>query len=95
MKVFVKGDEDAPTEIDVAFLDGYSVGDTLLEGVMFACTVHNGKIRVEVDPSCAKYFSGLNEKRWLAEMTEFANSEDCDSFLANPQGTEDAWLIEN
>ena len=84
---------------DMVLADGYSVGDRLLEGVMFECrfiTVDPGgeqKIVVNIQPECASYFSGLNETRWLREMQAAVNA-DYDSFIA-PDGKGDAWIEED
>lgn len=92
MQFFKDDGENEPTPIPVAFFDGYSVGDTLLEGVMFQCTIIGDKIAVKVTDSCAKYFEGLNTTKWLKEVSLAVNDPDCDSFLANEQGDCDAYL---
>lgn len=61
----------------MALLDGYSVGDRLLEGVMFECRKNDdGTFDVKVSPECAPYFSNLNEAKWLAAMKEYAEETD-------------------
>lgn len=89
-------DDDTPdgAELgDVAYIDGYSVGDTLLEGCMFECRIVGDKIEVKVTDDCAKYFSGLNQEMWLKEISEFVNSDDCDTFQAyNRAVSPDAWI---
>lgn len=92
MQFFKDDGENDPTPITEAFVDGYSVGDTLLEGVIFRCTIVGDKIAVKVTDDCAKYFSGLNETKWLKAVSEEVNDPDFDSFLANEQGTVDAYL---
>lgn len=92
MQFFKDDGVNDPTPIPEAFFDGYSVGDTLLEGVIFRCTIVGDKIAVRVTDDCAKYFSGLNEAKWLKEVSEAVNDPDCDSFLADERGTVDAYL---
>lgn len=87
-------------EIDVAYLDGYAVGDRLLEGVMFECRIDpttgpDWNITVNVCPQHAEYFTALNHEMWLTKMTDYANDKYVDSFLANVEGTEDAYLEED
>lgn len=92
MQFFKDDGVNDPTPIPVAFFDGYSVGDTLLEGCMFECTINGDLIEVKVTDSCAKYFEGLNTKKWLKEVSLAVNDPDCDSFLADESGTVDAYL---
>jgi hypothetical protein len=67
--------------IESAVVNGYAVGDTLLEQVYFTCTIGpNGKISVVVTPECANYFQTLNQKKWLKEVRDFVNRPGCDSF---------------
>lgn len=54
-------------------IDGYEVGDRVLEDVMFDVTFKNGKVtKVTVEPSAADYFEGLNTKMWLKEVKNTA-----------------------
>jgi hypothetical protein len=89
--------------VEFALIDGYSIGDTLLEGVMFECRLELDEageqvVSVNIEPQCAEYFSNLNEKKWLALVHQTVNAKrggewDCDSFLA-PDGRADAWIEE-
>jgi hypothetical protein len=46
-------------------IDGYPVGDRLLEGVLFQVSFDNkNKIKVEIEPSCYEYFESLNKSKW-------------------------------
>jgi hypothetical protein len=84
---------------DVVLVDGYSVGDKLLEGVMFECRFFQvdpdaeQKIVVNIQPACAEYFSGLNETKWLRAVTAAVNDPNYDSFLASDEKG-DAWIEE-
>ena len=66
--------------------DGYTVGDRLLEGVDFECTVDPSldppKITsVKVVPEAKEYFSQLNEAEWLKRVEEAAQ-ETIDDIMA-------------
>lgn len=86
-------------------LDGYVVGDRLLEGAMFRVFpaegwTHHGlkgkHLGVSVEPSCAEYLSALNPK-WIKEVLEYAedtgegNCPDCEYECSSmdPKG----WLL--
>jgi hypothetical protein len=66
--------------IEYIEVDGYHVGDRLLEDVMFRVIpdgehpVIAGKPvnRVEVEPDAVPYFSELNEQLWLRRVLEYA-----------------------
>ena len=60
-----------------AMFDGYSVGDTLLEGITFIATVNEDhSMSVEVDSKDVEYFSDFNEKKWLKAALDFAENTD-------------------
>ena len=64
--------------VDCVLFDGYTVDDRLLEGVMFECR-HDEKRHINVNgvQKCfAKYFSDLNEKKWLKEVEEVVQDYD-------------------
>lgn len=62
-------------------LDGYTVGDRLLEGVMFnyeievisyeECKV----LSIEVDNSAKLYFEDLNQQKWLEVMKDYVEDD--------------------
>ena len=57
---------------DIALFDGYSVGDRLLEGVMFEVRKNDDdSFDVQITAEHSEYFSGLNEKKWLKEIREY------------------------
>ena len=62
--------------VDHAILDGYAVGDRLLEGVKFMVTILNDKVIANVHPEDADYFKRLNQKKWLKEVRKFAAETD-------------------
>lgn len=56
--------------IDYILLNGYSIGDRLLEDVMFQVTVEvfpdeSFSYRVIIDPDSEGYFSQFNQEMWL------------------------------
>jgi hypothetical protein len=56
-----------------AWFDGYSIGDRLLEGVKFICTVlDDGTLSVEVHERHRSYVSDLNEEKWLTRALDYA-----------------------
>lgn len=65
-------------EVDHVLMDGYGVGDRLLEGVMFKITVKKEKFQetliAKVDEQGEAYFksNGISAKKWEKEMTEDA-----------------------
>jgi hypothetical protein len=64
-----------------AYVDGYSFGDRLLEGVMFRITLVGNKFKAEVPPEFATYMEDLNEKKWLKAAEECC--EEIDVFHAS------------
>lgn len=62
--------------IRMAYLDGYAVGDVLLEGVRFEVAISDGQIKVRTHPDDADYMSDLNEKKWIAEARKVADGYD-------------------
>lgn len=75
MKTF-KCDTCGP--VDHVLLDGYPVGDRLLEGVLFEIRfTKNGKsYTASTTKDDAEYMSQLNVKRWRKEMVEYAKGTD-------------------
>jgi hypothetical protein len=68
-------DDNGPITPQVAYVDGYSFGDRLLEGVMFEIAVlpnQEGLLELvcnRVDPSCRDYMSQFDTKKvaWWCE----------------------------
>lgn len=54
-------------------IDGYSVGDRLLEGVLFDVVFQNKTVvSVNVQEDCESYFENLNTTKWLRAIKEYA-----------------------
>lgn len=76
--------EDGRTT-QTAFLDGYSFGDRLLEGVMVKCFLdENGFLEVSFVEDAEPYMCQLNEEYWLKQALEYA--EKTDIFCEKEQG---------
>ncbi len=74
-----------------AKLDGYSVGETLLEGMYFLLTVNDdGTLSVETPQSAKDYMSKLNEERWLKQALDYVKDNDLFEGL---DGLEDINLV--
>jgi hypothetical protein len=67
-------------EVDHVLMDGYNVGDRLLEGVMFEIRVKKEKFQevlvAKLDEQGQAYFknNGISAKKWEKEMTDDARS---------------------
>ena len=79
-------------EVEKVYIDGYPVGDRLLEGVMFECVIRGERVVVTgVTPTCEAYFDCLNRTKWIREVEEFAQTRDL--FCVDPSGSgDDAWI---
>lgn len=76
------------TPVEGGWIDGYHVGDRLLENVMFFCSIDpKGKIAVQVRSSDSGYFNNLAKKKWLTAIREYAATNDC--FHSTDAGTDD------
>lgn len=85
MKTFLKVlDDDTYQKVDVAYIDGYDVGDRILDGVMFEVRVINDKFVVKVSPSHEWYFQKLNAEYWYPRLVEYCHT--LDLFYADPCG---------
>lgn len=74
-----------------AKLDGYRVGDRLLEGMHFLLTINDdGTLSVETPQSAKDYMSKLNEERWLKKALDYAKDND---FFEGLDGIEDINLV--
>lgn len=57
----------------VFLVDGYSIADTLLEGVEFHVHFKGDKIlSVKVDPKHADFFSNFNESKFISAVEKYA-----------------------
>ena len=74
-----------------AKLDGYSVGERLLEGMHFLLTINDdGRLSVETPQSAKDYMSKLNEERWLKQALDYVKDNDLFEGL---DGLEDINLV--
>tara|TARA_B100000900_G_scaffold139574_1_gene118286 strand:- start:4 stop:414 length:411 start_codon:yes stop_codon:yes gene_type:complete len=74
-----------------AKLDGYRVGERLLEGMHFLLTINDdGRLSVETPQSAKDYMSKLNEERWLKKALDYAKDND---FFEGLDGLEDINLV--
>lgn len=66
-------------DTDYFLVDGYDVGDTLLEGVLFEIRESKGKLVANTPEDAKGYLAELNEKLWLKRVAKYAadSSEDC------------------
>ena len=64
--------------VTTALLDGYKVGDRVLEEVMFRITIDDDELKAEIREDCAEYFKTLNRKMWLKNIHKALNSGDLD-----------------
>lgn len=71
---FLNNNDDQFIEIPekVFLIDGYNIGDRLLEGVMFEINFNEKDIIINVEKESKNYFSNLNEKKWLKEVRKQA-----------------------
>jgi uncharacterized protein (UPF0335 family) len=77
--------------IKTAQFDGYSIGDRLLEGLMFQVDIQDdGTMKVYVKPNDQKWFDQFNTTKWLKEAQEFAEKND---IFEDPTSGEDCWLV--
>lgn len=77
--------------IKTAQFDGYSIGDRLLEGLMFQVDIQDdGTMKVYVKPNDQKWFDQFNTAKWIKEAQEFAESND---IFEDPISGEDCWPI--
>lgn len=62
---------------EYVLVDGYNVGDRLLEEVMFQVRVAaDKKFTVVIDPTSASYFEKLNKEMWLQKVQKFVEKRD-------------------
>lgn len=90
-KVDVQG--NIVEEVDAVYINGYHVGDRLLEDVMFRIkpTENRKDITVEVVESSADYFNSLNTKKWLKEVKKYAIGYDV--FSLSEDGSDDDGVL--
>lgn len=63
-------------KVNEAYVDGYAVGDRLLEGVVFRITLEGNKFKASTPAEFVTYMEDLNEKKWLKEVEKFCENND-------------------
>lgn len=64
-------------DVKMVTLDGYAIGDRLLEGVMFNITKRkNGTFKAVFAEPDSRYVQGLNKRKWEKDMAEYAAETD-------------------
>ena len=92
MKLMAYTDEECTEShpVDHLFIDGYSFGDRLLEGVMFKLSV---VVEGELTAQCQdKYSKGIDWNYWEKVCVEHALEDDC--FSTTIEGVDDNGYIE-
>lgn len=80
--------DDDGKEYSVAYFDGYSFGDRLLEGVIFkAELLPDGFLEVSTAPKSVSYMEDLNEKKWIEAALKYAIQNDI--FMAHEGGSDE------
>ena len=78
-------------KIDYVLVDGYGIGDRLLEGVMFMVEDKDGKPHtIGVVKESQIYFDDFNKEKFLAEMESFCEHEE-DAYCPKCDGIVDIW----
>ena len=73
----IKFDCEKCGRIEMALLNGYYVGDRLLEGVLFECQQNDdGTFNIQITEDSKEYFSQFNQQMWLTRMVEYAQNID-------------------
>jgi hypothetical protein len=77
--VYISQDFKQSDEIEIPekvfLINGYNFGDRLLEDVYFEVKFKGNKVlSVKVEKDSKDYFSELNQKKWLKEAKEYAES---------------------
>jgi len=57
-------------EINKAVIDGYGIGDRLLEGVWFDIIIQDNQLIVTVDIESKEYFDQFNKELWYKKVKE-------------------------
>ena len=78
---------------ECAYIDGYLVGERLLEGVMFEIRIVGKKFKAKVIDQYKEYFETLNTKKWLKAVESYCAQNDMFSTAA--ENGEDCWVIDD
>lgn len=77
---FIRTDEDGEPieEVKQAWINGYAVGDRMLEDVYFRIRINEARddVLVDVHPQSKEYFDKLNTKHWLKEIKAYVFEND-------------------
>ena len=69
--------EECKKKLDMVYVDGYEVGDRLLEDVIFEVENVDGKpVVLGVEDDSVPYFHLLNKKLWLKRCQEYCQELD-------------------
>lgn len=103
----VKGETEVIISENEFLIDGYDVGDRLLEGVMFEVKFQNDEnglpeiISVNVVEESKNYFEQLNQNKWLSaikkyaeEILEYGDEVELSDKLKKKYGVKEAFLAE-
>lgn len=61
---------------NVAYMNGYSFGDRMLEGIAFKVEIVNGDLVVNFAEPNGIYEQTLDQKYWLEQAQRYAEDED-------------------
>jgi|SRR5882672_9236556 len=63
--------------VDVVKVDGYHVGDRLLEGVIFNVRINKkNQFEVSIADHSKKYFEQFNQKKWFKAVRDYCEEND-------------------
>lgn len=94
MKKIVDGETDLPEAEQVAYLDGYSLAERTLEGVMFVIRSDNGELVCDgVRPEDQEYYEDFSEKRRAEWQKEAVKEFHWDSY-SNEDGTRELFVLD-
>lgn len=92
-KLFKGFEKEDGTFIQEAYFDGYNIGDTLMEGVMYKVKVHeDGSLSVDVAQRFMDYMGQFNMNYWLAKAFKYAESNDL-FYSSDDMQAEEVYLV--
>lgn len=79
--ILLQGDENSwqtniYREVSCGYVDGYSVGDRLLEGIVFKITTDGANVFCHVMREHEQRFNKLNQEYWFGEVINYAKNTD-------------------
>jgi hypothetical protein len=75
-----------------AYIDGYDIGERLLEGVPFKVELTGRKFKCSTTPGSETYMDSLNKKKWLREARAYAATQDF--FMETESGGQEVWVVD-